>query len=84
MKIIYTKHALNKFLLFQKRDIKISMSEVDKTINLPENIDYESDTPKIIVSRKLNLKQVLRVVYLREGDIIKIITFYSAEKGRYY
>jgi len=57
---------------------------VDRTVRQPENIDIETDKPKFIVSGKLDRKHVLRVVYVREDDIIRIITFYPAEKGRYY
>lgn len=84
MKIIYTKHAEEKFILFKVRGVKITKSQIDKTVELPENVDFTSDKPKTIVSRNLNKKHVLRVVYLRNNDIIKIITFYPAEKGRYY
>jgi len=84
VKIIYTKHSLNKFLLFKSRGFAISKTFVDRTVRQPENIDIETDKPKFIVSGKLDRKHVLRVVYVREDDIIRIITFYPAEKGRYY
>ena len=84
MKIIYTKHALNKFIFLQERGFVISKTSVDQTIKQAENIDIESDEPKVIVSKSIDSKHILRVVYLREDDIIKIITFYPAEKGRYY
>lgn len=84
VKIVYTKHATGKFLLLAKRGVKISKTLVDKTVRHPENIDIESDKPKNIISKSVDRKHVLRVVYLRENDIIKIITFYPAEKGRYY
>lgn len=50
----------------------------------PEHIDGESDFPKVIASRSIDSKHILRVVYRRENDIILIITFYPAEQGRYY
>ena len=38
----------------------------------------------IIASRSIDEKHVLRVVYKWKGDIITVITFYPAAKGRYY
>lgn len=35
------------------------------------------------VLKKLDDKHNLRVVYMQQGDIIKVITFYPVEKGRY-
>lgn len=84
MKIIFTKHALNKFAVFQERGLKFSRKQIENTVKLPENIDTLSDSPKIIASGKLDAEHIMRVVYLREDDIIRIITFYPAEKGRYY
>lgn len=84
MKIIFTKHTINKFLIFSQRGIGLTKAQIEKVIRSPEHIDIESDFPKTIASGKLDRKRILRVVYKKEDDIIKIITFYPAEKGRYY
>jgi len=84
MKIVYTKHALNKFTILKERGVKVTKQRVDKAIIEPEDIDFESDRPKVIVSKSLDKQYVIRVVYIKESDIIRVITFYPAEKGRYY
>ncbi len=85
MKITYTKHSEeDKFSLFKKRGINLTKRQIKSVIENPDNLDEVSDIPNIIASKKLNKKHVLRVVYKIEGDIIKVITFYPAEKGRYY
>lgn len=84
MKIVFTKHALGKFIEFKKHGFNLTKIDVKKVIKKPEHIDEESDHPKIIVSKSFNGKHILRVVYKLESGIIKIITFYPAEKGRYY
>ncbi|MBI2049610.1 hypothetical protein HYT32_01770 [Candidatus Roizmanbacteria bacterium] len=66
---------------FKTRVTKQTIKEI--VIN-PEHEDRESDKPNIIASRGIDLKHVLRVVYRKEFDIIRVITFYPAEKGRYY
>ena len=85
MKIIYTKHAaVDKFNMLKKHKFKVDKGFIDNVIKNPDHEDKESDKPKIIASKQIDPKHVLRVVYKQEGDIITIITFYPAEKGRYY
>jgi len=84
MKIVLTKHAIEKIERFRKNKIIITKENILKVINNPEHVDRNSDKPKIITSKTLNERLVLRVVYKEEGDIIKVITFYPAKKGRYY
>ncbi len=85
MKISFTKHAqVDKFALLKKHKFMISRKIIKEVIKNPDHIDEESDAPRIIASKSIDAKHVLRVVYKREGDIITVITFYPAEKGRYY
>ena len=84
VKVTFTKHAIQKFSDLEAVGVKISRKDVSITVKKPENLDQESDFPKIIASRSLNVKQVLRVVFKIESDKIIIITFYPARKGRYY
>lgn len=84
MKIDYTKHAKKKFSDLAATGVKISPKDVLVTISKPENVDKESDYPKIIASRPLSPKHILRVVFKIENGRIIIITFYPARKGRYY
>ena len=85
MKIIFTSHAIkDKFPQLSKHGFRLTKSDVKSVINHPEHTDKISDYPKIIVSKEFDKKHVLRVVYKIENGIIKVITFYPAEKGRYY
>ncbi len=84
MKIVFTKHANGKFGKFKEDEIVIPKREIEETIKHPDHVDKESDRPKIIASRTFNSRLVLRVVYKAEDDIITIVTFYLAKKGRYY
>lgn len=70
--------------MLEKHKFKVDKNFIDKVIKEPDHEDKESDKPKIIASKEIDRKHVLRIVYKREGDIITIITFYPAEKGRYY
>lgn len=62
----------------------VSKKQILDTVLQPENIDSFSDYPNLIAAKDFDSKHVLRVVYKIERDIIKVITFYPAEKGRYY
>lgn len=84
MKITYTKHARKKFKTHRDVGIIITRKDIMVTIKDPEHVDYESDKPKIIASKSLQKKLVLRVVFKIDNDIIKVITFYPAQAGRYY
>lgn len=85
MKIVFTNHAIkDKFSLLVQRGFKFTKNDVKSVIANPEHIDKVSDYPKIIVSKGFDQKHILRVVYKTESGIIKVITFYPAEKGRYY
>lgn len=85
MKIIFTSHAIkDKFPKLSKHNFKLTKKDIESVINNPEHTDKISDHPKIIVSKEFDEKHILRVVYKVENGIIKVITFYPAEKGRYY
>lgn len=70
--------------MLKKHKFKIDKKLVRKVIEEAEHEDRGSDKPNVIVSKEIDPKHVLRVVYKQEDDIITVITFYPAEKGRYY
>lgn len=85
MKVVFSSHAIkDKFPQLAQRGFKVTKSDIKSVINSPEHVDEISDHPKIIVSKEFGKKHILRVVYKVESGIIKVITFYPAEKGRYY
>jgi len=85
LKIIFTKHAKEvKFPLLAKHGFRLTEANVVVAINSPDHEDKDTEPPNVIASKSFDRRHVLRVVYKKEGDIIKVITFYPAEKGRYY
>lgn len=82
MKIVYTKHALEKFRLLEKLGWKISKQKVNQTIRQPK----WSGTSKLgqyATMSSLDQKHILRVIYDKVGDEVKVITFHPARKGKY-
>ena len=66
----------------RKHKFSISKKQVIATITDYEEID-NSRLPLFIAQRKLDSTHVLRVVYKKEGDLIKIITFYPGRSKQY-
>ena len=85
MKIVFTKHAsVDKVAMLKKHKFVVNRKFIEEVVKNPEDEDKESDFPKVIASKGIDEKHVLRVVYKRKGAIITVITFYPAAKGRYY
>jgi len=82
MIIYFTKHAKDKFEILKRHNFLISKKQVIKTIESPDLID-KSRLPLLIAQRKIDKTHVIRVVYKKEFDTIKIITFYPGRKIQY-
>jgi len=79
--IVYTKHAKEKFRILKEQGFVIRRKLVEETLKFPETIDY-SRAPLFIAQKTINERHLLRVVFKKEGDIIKIITFYPMRKKK--
>ncbi len=82
MKIIYTKHALDKFKLLESRGWKLKKKDVNGTITDPKWLGT-TKLGQLAAMSNLDTKYILRVVYDKIGKDIKVITFHPARKGRY-
>ena len=81
MKVVYTKHAIKKFSDLMLFGIKVTKSQITKTIDKPK---YQSkDNGNEIAVSNFDDKHNLRVVHKKEKDAIIVITFYVYRKGRY-
>ena len=80
--VIFTKHAKNKFVILKRHGFIIFQKQVTETINNSDLIDH-SRIPLLIAQRKIDKSHVLRVVYKREKDMIKVITFYPGRSKQY-
>ena len=81
MKIVYTKHALEKLDSANAKSLEISRKKIDFILKNPKSTNF-----KINPHRKtgdLSKELSLCVIYKIEDGIIKVITFYPAKKGRY-
>lgn len=82
MKIIYTAHAEIKFSLLKNLGWNISKQTINKIINQPRWVGVSRFGQETTMDL-LDAKHILRVIFNREDDTIKIITFHPARKGTY-
>ncbi len=79
--IKYTKHVYDKLKLPEIVKLKINLKTIDGVLNNPTTVDKSIEPHQSIgiLSKILSLSVIWKV----EGDIITVITFYPAKKGRY-
>lgn len=81
MKITFTVHAKEKLLTDEIRALNITRKNIIETLAQPLFTNKDKNPHQNI--GKLNDELSLAVIWKIENGIIKVITFYPAEKGRY-
>ncbi len=81
MKIVFTSHAKEKLQSKEAKVLGIKKKLVVQVIHKPIVVNKDLDPHQSI--GVLNEELSLAVIWKKENDIIKVITFYPAEKGRY-
>ena len=79
---VYTIHAEEKLTLPRVKKLRINKKRIERIIKKPIVVDA-SEQPVLIAIGNLTKTLSLCVVYRRVEEVIRIITFYPAEKGRY-
>lgn len=82
MEIIFTKHAGEKFNILKSQGFEVTKAQIYKTLKRPDSV-VRFDAERFVARAALNQSYALRVVFKKENDIIKVITFYPAKKERY-
>lgn len=82
MKIVYTKHVLEKFKELEIEGWYITKTKIRQTIKNPKWKGVSSLGQETTMSLVDN-KHILRVIFNRVDGIIKVITFHITKKGRY-
>ena len=82
VRFVFTKHATQKLRLKESKTFKINQSKLENIINFGYMVALPSGVIRAV--GKFDLTHSLCVVYrLESDDIIRIITFFPTEKGRY-
>lgn len=70
--IYFTKYAENKFDILNKHKVFFTREQVEEAVALPEKLGRKAG---LMTAKKDNLK----VIYKKEGDTLKIITFFPVK-----
>ena len=81
-KIIYTKHAQEKFELLHRHGFVVSEEQVEAVIANPEATTPQGGG-RTLAQRRVSDRHLLRVIYREEGAGKVVITFYPARRERY-
>lgn len=82
MKIIYTKHALEKFASLRKKGWVVTKSKIRQIIKKPKwrgTTKYNQETAMDL----MDASHILRIVLDKKSGIIKVITFHIGRRGKY-
>lgn len=70
--LYFTKYAENKFDILNKHKVFLTREQVEAAVAAPEK---QSRKGKLTAAQKEGVK----VIYKKDGDILKIITFYPVK-----
>lgn len=82
MKIVFSRHAQEKFQVLARHGLYIERHMVVDAVQKPAHLDY-SRAPLVIAQIPLDRTHVFRVVYKQEGNQILVITFYPGRIKQY-
>ena len=82
MKIIFTQHAELKFDDLKKQGFRLTKEQVEDALNMPQDVT-EGEKGRFVVQRAIDATHMIRVIYEKEKDVIRVITFYPARRRRY-
>lgn len=82
MKIVFSRHAEEKFQVLARHGLHIDRRMVIEAVQNPDHIDH-SRAPLVIVQIPLDKTHVFRVVYKQDGNQMIIITFYPGRVKQY-
>lgn len=82
MRVVFTKHARNKFRFLKDLGWSLKPKDIREyfTGSVERQIGYSD---REVTLKSISKTHDLRIVYVEKGDIITVITFYPARKGRY-
>lgn len=83
MKIVFTKHALGKFKHYSVIKLGIKKKHIKLALKSPDHLSKVEEYGVKSILKKHDKDHDLRVIYREDDDIIIIITFHPAERGRY-
>jgi len=81
-KIVFSYHSLEKIKILKEHGFNIIKKDIISTIRNPDKI-LRGYKGRKIAQKIINDRYLLRVVFLEENNIKKIITIYPGRRDRY-
>lgn len=82
MKIVYTRHALEKFVVIAKQGFIVNKRTIKETIKNPEWKGTTRENQETALGL-IDDRHILRIILDRKNGIIKVITFHLGRRGKY-
>lgn len=82
MRIELTGHAAHKLRVLRRHGVKVTKKIVEDTVMRPDRV-VQGLAGRQISERALDEGHILRVVFMREGEKVVVVTMYPARRGRY-
>ncbi len=82
MEVEISGHAHEKIKMLREHGVTISEKQLVETVLHPDKI-LEAWEGRSIAQSNLDESHILRVVYIKQKDKIRIITAYPARRDRY-
>lgn len=82
MRIEFTSHANEKIKILGRHGVKVTRRLVEEALLDPERVVLGLGGRQI-AERCLDDEHTLRVVFIKEGNKIRVVTLYPARRGRY-
>ncbi len=82
MEILFTKHAEEKFIVMKRLGWTLTKAQIKETISSSQwrgSSRFGQKTAMTLVDKN----HILRVIMNQEGDIITVVTFHIARRGKY-
>jgi len=82
LEVLFTEHATEKLRILRAHGVKVTRKSVEEAVLEPERT-VTALGGRQIAERSLDKEHILRVVFVTDGRLIRVVTLYPAKKGRY-
>jgi len=82
IEIIYTSHAENKFEILKRYGVTYTKTQIEDVLLHPDTVK-ESKKGRMVAQKAVSKTRLIRVIYEKRDNILKVITFYPARRKRY-
>ena len=82
IEIIYTSHAENKFEILKRYGVTYTKTQIEDVLLHPDTVKGPKKG-RMIAQKTVSKTHLIRIIYEKRDNILKVITFYPARRKRY-